>query len=261
MNKMDACKRNSMNTAFTEKDRICREFQMKKFDIKKIVPVVNMQIEVNVDKLLSERQRINTTSDIHVTVYSFLLKKIASALVKYPLLYSLYYKKKIITGERLILNIPVSVDNHVEYVFIQNPENKSVEEITSELQNGILLIKQGKNALTNALMEMDKLNGLQALLYKMRYFKNPCYFIEHFYGNFPVTNFGTFDVMQGTMVLSEPMVAGLVVGRIKPNVTLENTQDKQPRCITLSLAFDHRVMDGAYAGSFLNQLKKEIEQL
>jgi len=261
MNKMDACKRISMNTTFTEKDRICREFQMEKFDVKKIVPVVTMQIEMNVDRLLLERQKINATSDVHVTVYSFLLKEIASVLVKYPLLYSLYYKKKIITSERLILNIPVSIDNHVEYVFIQNPESKSVKEITSELQKGILLIKQGKNTLMNALMEMDKLNGLQTLLYKMRRFKNPCYFIEHFYGNFPVTNFGTFNVMQGTMVLSEPMVAGLVIGRIRPNATQGNSQDKEPRCITLSLAFDHRVMDGAYAGSFLYELKKEVEQL
>lgn len=249
----------SMHKAFTEKDRICRKFQMNKFDIKKIVPVVTMQVEMNVDRLLSERQTINATSDVHVTVYSFLLKKIASALVKYPLLYSLYYKKKIINSERLLLNIPVSVENHVEYVFIQNPESKSVEEISSELQNGILLIKQGKNTLMNALMEMDKLNGLQALLYKMRCFKNPCYFIEHFYGNFPVTNFGTFDVTQGTMVLSEPMVAGMVVGKIRPNTG--NLHDKEPRCITISLAFDHRVMDGAYAGGFLNELKKEIEQL
>ena len=258
---MNAYKNISMHTAFTEKDRICREFQMKKFDVKKIVPVVTMQIEMNVGRLLSERQRINATSDVHVTVYSFLLKKIASVLVKYPLLYSLYYKKKIITSERLLLNIPVSVENHVEYVFIENAESKSVEEISSELQKGILLIKQGENSLMNALMEMDKLNGLQALLYKMRCFKNPCYFIEHFYGNFPVTNFGTFDVMQGTMVLSEPMVAGLVIGRVRPNTVLEDWQDKEPRCITISLAFDHRVMDGAYAGGFLNELKKEIEQL
>lgn len=258
---MDTCKRISMNAIFTEKDRICREFQMKKFDVKKIVPVVTMQVEMNVEGLLSERQRINATSDVHVTIYSFLLKKIASALVKYPLLYSLYYKKRIITSERLILNIPVSIDNHVEYVFIQNPESKSVEEITVELQKGLLLIRQGKNRLMNALMEMDRLNGLQALLYKMRCFKNPCYFIEHFYGNFPVTNFGTFDVTQGIMVLSEPMVAGMVVGRIRPNAALENSHDKEPRCMTFSLAFDHRVMDGAYAGGFLNELKKEIEQL
>lgn len=260
MDKMDAYKKISMHMAFTEKDRICRKFQMKKFDIKKIIPVVTMQIEMNVDRLLSERQRINATSDVHVTVYSFLLKKIASVLVKYPLLYSLYYKKKIIAGERLILNIPVSVENHVEYVFIENAESKSVEEITSELQKGILLIKQGKNTLMNALMEMDKLNGLQALLYKMRCFKNPRYFIEHFYGNFPVTNFGTFDVTQGTMVLSEPMVAGMVIGKIRPNAIQGNAHDKEPRCVTISLVFDHRVMDGAYAGGFLNELEREIEQ-
>ena len=258
---MDVRNSVSMNPTFTERDRICREFQMKKFDIKKIVPVVTMQVEMNVDRLLLERQRINATSDVHVTIYSFLLKKIASALVKYPLLYSLYYKKKIITSERLILNIPVSIDNHVEYVFIQNPESKSVEEITVELQKGLLLIRQGKNRLMNALMEMDKLSGLQTLLYKMRCFKNPRYFIEHFYGNFPVTNFATFNVTQGTMVLSEPMVGGLVIGKVKPNEMSENSLNKGPRCITFSLAFDHRVMDGAYAGGFLNELKKEIEQL
>lgn len=261
MNKMDTHKNISINTAFTEKDWICRKFQMKKFNTKKIAPAVTMQIEVNVNGLLLERQRINTTSNVHVTIYSLLLKEIASVLIKYPLLYSLYYKKKIIISKRLMLHIPVSIDNHVEYIFIPNPEKKSVEEITSELQNGVLLVKQGKNSLMNALKKIDKRKGLQAFLYKKKCFKNPHYFIEHFYGNFPVTNFGTFNVTQGTMVLAEPLAGGLVIGKVRPNAVLEEISVNEPHYITLSLAFDHRVMDGAYAGGFLSELKKEIEQL
>lgn len=259
MSKIDGYINDSKDIIFTGKDKICRNFQMNKFNIKKIVPAVTMQVEINIDRLLLEREEINKTSDIHITIYSFLLKKIASVLIKYPLLFSLYYKNKIIINKTLIINIPVSIDKHVEYVFIKNPEEKSIKEITAELQNGITAIKDGKNLLTNTLIEMDKLNKIQALLYKMRHFKNPIYFLENFYGYFPITNFGTFNVTRGTMVLSEPIVAGLLIGKIKQNVAMYNDSIKEENVITFSLSFDHRVMDGSYAGHFLSEIKNEIE--
>jgi len=68
-------------------------------------------------------------------------------------------------------------------------------------------------------------------------------------------------VTQGTMVLTEPLAGGLVIGKVRPNAVFEELSVNEPHYITLSLAFDHRVMDGAYAGGFLTELKKEIEQL
>jgi pyruvate dehydrogenase E2 component (dihydrolipoamide acetyltransferase) len=250
-----------MNTSLTEKDIVCREFQMGKFDIKKIVPAVTMQMNVNIDKLLIQRDKLNKSSAYHITIYSYLAKIIADVIVNYPLLYSLFYKGKIIGSKNLILNVPVSVDNHVEYVVIRNPENKTVEDIAGEIQRGVQDISDGKNMLMQSLIEMGKMNKLQKTLYKLKNYKNPVYFLEKYYGYFPLTNFGTFNVNSGTTVISEPIVAAMSVGKAEKKIVIIDGNMTELKSISLVLSFDHRVMDGAYAGNFLNDLKLHIEKL
>ena len=253
--------KNNSGQTFTNNDRIYRDFQINKFNVKKITPAVAMTIEVNVDNLLFKREELNKNSNIHISIYSFLLKEIADILIKYPLLFGCYYKKKIIINDTLILNVPVSVSNHVEYVLIKAPETKSYLEIATELQNGISEIKHGKNLLMNALEEIDTKSKFKGLLYKIINFKNLLYFLKKYYGNFPVTNFGTFNIDNGIAVLSEPIVSALVVGKVKTNVTIKSEKIVKTNIITLNLSFDHRVLDGAYAGKFLNDLKDKIEKL
>lgn len=260
MNKTDI-NTEEYNAIFTEKDKICRDFQISKFNVRKIIPAVNMQVDVCVDRLLSKREKMNQYGKVHLSIYSFLLKEIADVLVQYPLLFSLFYKKKIIFNKTLIINVPVSVDNHVEYVCIQNPEKKNYEEIAIELQNGITAIKRNENLLMNALTAINRLNKIGALCYKIRNFKNPVYFLEKYYGYFPVTNFGTFNAVRGTIILSEPVVAGLLIGAMFQRTTADKEHLVNEKIITISLSFDHRVMDGAYAGHFLNDLKNKIETL
>jgi len=250
-----------MNAVFTEKDLICRNFQIGKFDARKIVPTVTMQIDVDVDKLLTRREELNRNGEVHATIYQYLLKLIADTLVGYPLLFSLFYKGKIISPENLIINVPVSVENHVEYVVIRNPETKSIEEIAVEMQNEIRDIKSGSNMLMQSLIDQQKMNKIRRLLYKWRNYKNPVYFLEKYYGYFPVTNFGTFHISNGTTILSEPIVGALVIGKAEKKLSLVNNSVHETQSISLTLSFDHRVMDGAYAGNFLADLKQSIENV
>lgn len=245
----------------TKNDLICRDFQIWKFDRKKIVPAVTMQMDINLDQLLLKRDELNKISKVHITIYRFLLKVIADVLVKYPLLFSLYYKKRITENRTLIISVPVSVDAHVEYIVIRNPNNKTLEEIATEMQDGIDKIKNGTNMLMNSLIELSKLNSIQKVFYKMKNWKNPFFFLENYYGYFPVTNFGTFQVNGGTTVLAEPIVSGLAIGKTETKLALVNNEVIKQNIISLTLSFDHRVMDGAYAGNFLNELKQRIEEL
>jgi pyruvate dehydrogenase E2 component (dihydrolipoamide acetyltransferase) len=250
-----------MNRVFTEKDLICRNFQIGKFDARKIVPAVSMKMDVDIDIMLKKREELNGKRAVHVTIYQYLLKLIADTLIDYPLLFSLFYKGKIISPENLIINVPVSVDNHVEYVVIRNPETKSIEEISVEMQNGIRYINLGSNVLMQSLIDQHTMNKIQRLLYKLKNYKNPVYFLGKYYGYFPVTNFGTFHVDNGTTVLSEPIVAALVIGKSKKELSFVNNSVHEVNLISLTLSFDHRVMDGAYAGNFLSDLKQSIEHI
>jgi len=82
-------------------------------------------------------------------------------------------------------------------------------------------------------------------------------------GTFTVTNFGTFDSLTGTPIISQPQVAILGIGAIrKKPVVIEALQGDLigiRHIMILSLAYDHRVVDGALGGMFLKKMKEILE--
>jgi 2-oxoglutarate dehydrogenase E2 component (dihydrolipoamide succinyltransferase) len=80
---------------------------------------------------------------------------------------------------------------------------------------------------------------------------------------FTVSNTGIFGSMMGTPIISVPQVAILALGEIAsaPSVIIENGKEKLAirKKMHLSLSYDHRVIDGAYASKFLKGLKKALE--
>jgi 2-oxoglutarate dehydrogenase E2 component (dihydrolipoamide succinyltransferase) len=82
-------------------------------------------------------------------------------------------------------------------------------------------------------------------------------------GTFTVTNFGSFDSLTGTPIINQPQVAILGLGAIKKRpVVLETAQGDViaiRHIMILSLAYDHRVVDGALGGMYLRQLRNTLE--
>jgi len=85
-------------------------------------------------------------------------------------------------------------------------------------------------------------------------------------GTFTITNLGMYEVDAFTPVINLPEAAILGVGRIAPKVVpvdLEGDGDLVPairQIWTLSLVFDHRLVDGAPAARFLQAIKRLIEE-
>ncbi|SDB84809.1 dihydrolipoamide acetyltransferase family protein [Williamwhitmania taraxaci] len=83
-------------------------------------------------------------------------------------------------------------------------------------------------------------------------------------GTFTVTNLGAFDTLAGTPIINQPQVAILAIGAIKKTpVVIESELGDTIgiRSIAiLSLAYDHRVVDGALGGMFLRRIKTLLEQ-
>jgi len=83
-------------------------------------------------------------------------------------------------------------------------------------------------------------------------------------GTFTVTNLGAFDTLAGTPIINQPQVAILAIGAIKKTpVVIESEMGDTIgiRSIAiLSLAYDHRVVDGALGGMFLRRVKMLLEQ-
>ncbi len=82
-------------------------------------------------------------------------------------------------------------------------------------------------------------------------------------GTFTVTNFGSFDSLTGTPIINQPQVAILGIGAIrKKPVVIESPSGDTigiRSIMIFSMAYDHRIVDGALAGMYLKRLKEILE--
>ncbi len=72
---------------------------------------------------------------------------------------------------------------------------------------------------------------------------------------FTITNFGSFGGYQGTPIINPPEVAILGCGRIEEKPVARQGKVEIRLVLPLALSYDHRLIDGAVAGQFLNHLK------
>jgi 2-oxoglutarate dehydrogenase E2 component (dihydrolipoamide succinyltransferase) len=78
-------------------------------------------------------------------------------------------------------------------------------------------------------------------------------------GTFTITNPGIFGALYGLPLINQPQVAILGVGAIeKRPVVIDDAIAIRPMC-HLTLAYDHRLIDGAGAGRFLSFVKERLE--
>jgi|WetSurMetagenome_2_1015567.scaffolds.fasta_scaffold00037_16 2-oxoglutarate dehydrogenase E2 component (dihydrolipoamide succinyltransferase) len=82
-------------------------------------------------------------------------------------------------------------------------------------------------------------------------------------GTFTITNFGSYNNLAGTPVINQPQAAILGTGAVRKMPAVIETDDGDVIAIRhimiLSLSYDHRVIDGALAGKFLNRVKEILE--
>ena len=78
-------------------------------------------------------------------------------------------------------------------------------------------------------------------------------------GTFTITILGSFDIDAFTPVINLPEAAILGVGRIAPKAVVRDGEIVARQMWTLSLVFDHRIIDGAPAARFLQYIKRVIE--
>src|SRR6266508_2230401 len=74
-----------------------------------------------------------------------------------------------------------------------------------------------------------------------------------------ITSLGAFGVKAGAPIVVPPSVGTLFVGTAHRELIPNGKKNETAEVITLSLTFDHRVVNGAGAASFANEIKKQIE--
>ena len=130
--------------------------------------------------------------------------------------------------------------------------------------NVALAVDTERGLMTPVLREVDKLSlsavqrGYAALLDRALAGRSlPDDFAD---GTFTITNLGGLDVDGFTPIINPPQAAILGVGRIVEKPVARDGAVVIRPMITLSLSFDHRIVDGAPAAKFLHRIKQLVER-
>ena len=231
---------------FTEADKLFRKFQIDKFDKKRISPGVSLSIDIDVTELNKIRKKLNKK----ITLTHVLLNVISKNLSDYNTLYACFNGKKIIYNPELVINVPVDIENHVEYVILRNPEKYNLEELANQFNFELDKIKRGEGSFKNYLKTVMKVPRIiRKFALKIPGFDSK--FMREHYGNFVVTNIGKLNMKSATMTVMKPIISSIIIGKTKEI----NSKEMLP----MTLFFDHRAVDAGHVSRFLSSVKKQME--
>jgi len=166
-----------------------------------------------------------------VSYTELLVKAVALALKKHPLLNStLTEDERIRVYEDVNIGVAVVTEQGLVVPVIHNADKKSLAEIASKLKELATKAREGKLA-------KEDVSG----------------------GTFTITNLGMYGVDLFTPIINPPEAAILGVGRIVNKPVAEGEKIVIKPVMTLSLSYDHRIVDGAPAAQFLQEIKKILE--
>ncbi len=195
---------------------------------------VTLTSEVDATELVQLRRKLKADdADIVPKFTDLLATLIARALHEHPAL------NASIDGDDVILrgaiNIAVAVDTeHGLFApVIHNGDKLSLLELTSASAELVTLARQGK-------LKPEQLQG----------------------ATFTITNLGMYDIDAFTPIISLPQAAVLGIGRIVARQVVIDAEAERTAIrymVTLSLTFDHRLVDGAPAAQFLQRVRQYVE--
>lgn len=162
---------------------------------------------------------------------SFFTKAVVSALKQFPLLNAEIQGDELILKKFYDIGIAVAAPEGLVVPVVRNANQKNFAEIEQEIST------LGKKARDNALT----LNDLQG-------------------GTFTITNGGVFGSLMSTPILNSPQVGILGMHKIqtRPVAIDEERMENRPM-MYIALSYDHRIVDGKEAVSFLAAVKELLE--
>ncbi|MEX2355408.1 MAG: dihydrolipoamide acetyltransferase family protein, partial [Thermaerobacterales bacterium] len=186
--------------------------------------------EVDVTELVALRRAARPLAEergIKLTYMPFILKAVAAALQKFPELNSTFDEEagEIIVRHRYNLGVATDTEAGLMVPVIKDADQKGLFDIAAEVE---YLADRARARR----VELDDLRG----------------------GTFTITNIGALGGIYSTPIINYPEVAILGVHRIAERRVVHQGQIVPRHMLTLALSFDHRVLDGAAAARFLNQV-------
>ena len=198
------------------------------------VPHATHHDKVVVDGLVEARERLQPLAEergVHLTYTPFLLKCVAAALDDHPILATQLDTESeeiVYRGDR-DLGVATATDHGLVVPVVEGVDEKGLLELATDLND---LVDRARSRD----IDREEMQG----------------------GVFTVTNFGAIGGEYADPVINVPETAILGVGALKERPVADDGDVVAKPTLTLSLAVDHRVIDGADAAEFVNTLKSYL---
>lgn len=200
------------------------------------VAYTNLTIEVDVTDLWEQRNRFKDLvlkeEGVKITLLPFIVKAIAKSLEAFPL-FNAYTDE---ANNRIIkkgdINIGIAIDTKEGLIVpnIKNANRLSILEIAKQ----IIDLADRARSKKLKMSDLDK-------------------------GTFSISNYGSLGVDFGVPVIKHPEVAIAGIGTIRPKIVKDKLHFVERKVMYLTIAADHRWIDGGDIGRFANKIKQLLE--
>ena len=188
-------------------------------------------VEINMDKAIEARKEINSLPDTKISFNDMVIKATAMALRKHPQVNSTWNADKIIHHGNINVGVAVAIPDGLVVPVLKNADQMNYNQISAGVKD---------------MAGRAKSKGLKAN--------------EMEGSTFSVSNLGMFGIETFTSIINQPNSAILSVGAIIEKPIVKDGQIVVGNTMKLSLACDHRVVDGATGAQFLQTLRTYLEQ-
>jgi pyruvate dehydrogenase E2 component (dihydrolipoyllysine-residue acetyltransferase) len=184
---------------------------------------------IGVQKKIKAQKR--PSQPVSPTITDCLISLVAHVLERHPLMNASWTNDTVGLNSGIHISLAIAVDDGVVAPVIQNANKATLAEIASQ-RSAI-----AERAHAGRLLPGD-LSG----------------------GTFTISNLGMFKVDAFTAIITPPQAAVLAVGAVSDRVVAIDGKPAVRSVMTLSLSSDHRLIDGARAAAFLNDVVDAIRE-
>lgn len=192
-------------------------------------------MEVDVTGLVERRQAVRgqfKQQGQDITIFPFIINAVAQSLREHPYLNATWRDDKIVLKNRIHLGVAVSAPSGLVVPVIRDADTLSVAAANSQLRT------LTDNARRDAL-SLDQVQG----------------------GTFTLNNTGVLGTTVSSPIINFPQAAILSTEAVVQRPVIINNAIAIRSMMNLCMSFDHRIVDGAEASSFLNSVKDRLEAI
>lgn len=220
----------------TESFEEVKNSQMRKTIAKRLseskftAPEYYLTVELDMDHAIAAREAINSDPNVKISFNDMIVKACAMALRKHPQVNSQWSPEVTKIAKHIHIGVAVAVDEGLLVPVLKFADQMTFSQIGAQVKE--LAGKARTKKITPQEMEGS---------------------------TFTVSNLGMFGIKEFTSIINQPNSAILSVGAIIQKPVVKNGQIAVGNTMTVTLACDHRTVDGATGAKFMQTLRQYIE--